>query len=669
MVKAIIYGADGNAGPVLDLATGTSPEYKIENSVVAALPDGGFALAYLEGGDIRAQSYSANGTINGNHVVIDANIPYDVKNPPLPPTITTLADGRFIVGWGTIGQGAAPLVQAQIFDGRFTPVVVNGTSGDDHYIGSNQSGDILRGEGGNDFLRGEGGDDILNGGTGADRLDGGEGNDIVSYYVEGSTIGIIASLTSAIDGDTYISIEGLRGGLGNDSLTGSDGNNTLQGGQGHDTLVGAGGEDTLVGEGGNDVLYAGAGKDSLWGDNQDGSVASGWNKVSYENATGGIRLDRTEANGSKNKGWAENDVYSHINAFDGTKFADAMIGAGGTDEFYAGNGNDSLEGGTDNDFLFGEAGNDVLTGGAGNDVLDGGTGINTAIFSGNSGQYTIGPKAADGGITVTGLDGTDVVRNVRLLQFGDKVVALSNAAPTGLSLSKASTVENATIGVVVGDLAAKDTDGDAIRYSLAAGSSSVFAIRGNSLVVAGPLDFETQPSHQVTILAKDDFGGSTSLTVTLTVGNAMDTTPFTIRGTAQADVLSGENGNDTIYGSGGKDVLTGHGGKDVFVFDTRLNKRTNVDQVTDFRYQDDSFYLDNKVFTKLGSGTFSKPKKFKSDMFVQNSKAKDAEDRIVYDKKTGKLYYDEDGTGSKAQIQIATLTNKSKLTYQDFFVI
>jgi serralysin len=105
------------------------------------------------------------------------------------------------------------------------------------------------------------------------------------------------------------------------------------------------------------------------------------------------------------------------------------------------------------------------------------------------------------------------------------------------------------------------------------------------------------------------------------------------------------------------------------VFDTRLNKRTNVDKISDFRYQDDSIYLDNKYFTKLGSGTFSKPKKFKSDMFVQNSKARDAEDRIVYDKKTGKLYYDEDGTGSKAQVQIATITNKVKLTYQDFFVI
>lgn len=103
--------------------------------------------------------------------------------------------------------------------------------------------------------------------------------------------------------------------------------------------------------------------------------------------------------------------------------------------------------------------------------------------------------------------------------------------------------------------------------------------------------------------------------------------------------------------------------------ETRLNKSTNVDRVSDFRSADDTFWLDNKVFTKVGSGSLSRPKKFKSDMFTEGKAAQDAEDRIVYDKKTGALYYDQDGTGSKAQVKIATLVNKTKLTYHDFFVI
>ena len=54
----------------------------------------------------------------------------------------------------------------------------------------------------------------------------------------------------------------------------------------------------------------------------------------------------------------------------------------------------------------------------------------------------------------------------------------------------------------------------------------------------------------------------------------------------------------------------------------------------------------------------SKGVKFKSDMFVKGKAAQDREDRIVYDSKTGALYYDQDGTGSNAQVKIATLVEK-----------
>jgi len=269
-------------------------------------------------------------------------------------------------------------------------------------------------------------------------------------------------------------------------------------------------------------------------------------------------------------------------------------------------------------------------------------------------------------VTVTGAEGTDTVRSIRFLQFDDGVLALTNAAPTGLAAAGRSVVENAPLGAVVATLSAADADGDAVRYSLAAGS--LFAIVGNSLVVASAIDFEAVRQHSVTVQARDDYGGVTSQTFTLTVSNAIDTTPFVLRGGAGADVLQGEAGSDTLYGSLGNDVLTGGAGKDVFVFNTRLNKRTNVDQVLDFNASDDSIFLDNAVFTKLGRASTAGVK-FKSDMFVEGTRAKDREDRIVYDKKSGKLYYDEDGTGTKAQIQIATLTNKTKLSYQDSFVI
>ena len=105
------------------------------------------------------------------------------------------------------------------------------------------------------------------------------------------------------------------------------------------------------------------------------------------------------------------------------------------------------------------------------------------------------------------------------------------------------------------------------------------------------------------------------------------------------------------------------------MFNTKLSSTTNVDHVADFNVIDDSFQLDNAVFRKAGPGTSSKPHRLAADMFTTGIKARDAEDHIIYDKVKGKLYYDADGTGASAQIQIATLSKNLKMTHKDFFVV
>ncbi|MBD2746262.1 hypothetical protein IC232_06060 [Microvirga sp. BT688] len=140
-------------------------------------------------------------------------------------------------------------------------------------------------------------------------------------------------------------------------------------------------------------------------------------------------------------------------------------------------------------------------------------------------------------------------------------------------------------------------------------------------------------------------------------------------GNGKNNILAGLEGDDFLGGGLGNDQMTGGSGRDVFVFDAKPNKSTNVDKILDFKSKDDSIHLDNNVFAKLGSGNPSGPKKFGVDMFVEGTKAKDKEDRIVYDKKTGSLYFDADGTGKTAQVKIATLSNKEKLFHHDFFVI
>jgi hypothetical protein len=148
----------------------------------------------------------------------------------------------------------------------------------------------------------------------------------------------------------------------------------------------------------------------------------------------------------------------------------------------------------------------------------------------------------------------------------------------------------------------------------------------------------------------------------------------TIKGTNGNDTIEALRGNDTINGKSGNDKLTGGTGTDTFVFDTALaaaseNRSFNFDRIVDYNVKNDRIYLDNAVFTKLVSGSGSKPAQLKKEFFVAGSKAKDKNDYIVYNKKTGVLSYDNDGSGSKLAIEFAQVTKGLTLTHKDIFII
>ena len=90
----------------------------------------------------------------------------------------------------------------------------------------------------------------------------------------------------------------------------------------------------------------------------------------------------------------------------------------------AGKNNAGLIGNAHDNILVGNAGDNVLKGGAGNDQLDGGAGNDTVVLSGSFSDYTITKK--DGVTTVTDKqairDGTDVLKNIEILQFKDRTV-------------------------------------------------------------------------------------------------------------------------------------------------------------------------------------------------------------------------------------------------------
>ncbi|MDN5003916.1 VCBS domain-containing protein [Bradyrhizobium sp. GCM10027634] len=105
----------------------------------------------------------------------------------------------------------------------------------------------------------------------------------------------------------------------------------------------------------------------------------------------------------------------------------------------------------------------------------------------------------------------------KTLQIG---VTNVNEAPTDVTLSNASVLENAAAGTVVGTLGAIDPDaGDSATFTLTDNSGGLFAISNGNLVTTAPLDFEQAASHQVTVRATDAGGLSYDKTFTIATIN------------------------------------------------------------------------------------------------------------------------------------------------------
>ena len=128
-------------------------------------------------------------------------------------------------------------------------------------------------------------------------------------------------------------------------------------------------------------------------------------------------------------------------------------------------------------------------------------------------------------------------------------------------------------------------------------------------------------------------GTGNSLANTITGNTAANT----LSGSAGNDKLYGGSGNDKLYGGAGNDLLSGGAGNDVFVFNAALNASTNRDTITDFNHVDDTIWRENAIFTKLGAAGASN-----AASFWTGTAAHDANDRIIYNKATGALYYDAD---------------------------
>ena len=314
------------------------------------------------------------------------------------------------------------------------------------------------------------------------------------------------------------------------------------------------------------------------------------------------------------------------------------------------------------------AGANVLDGRGGADAMRGLAGDDTYVVD-NAGDI----------VDETGGGGTDLVRSSVSFSLADAAHAKGSIENlTLLGNANLNGTGNALANVLTGNAGANILDGQGGNDTLdgGGGADSMRGDAGNDTYVvdnAGDVVDESVAGSDGIDLVRSSVsfslldaahakGAIENLTL---VGNAA----INGAGNALANVLVGTGAANVLAGNLGNDFLTGSGGTDTFLFDTKLNKLSNVDHVTDMVHLTDFLELDHTVFSriKLGDGHL-KDAAFYAGHGAHNGH--DGSDRIVYDTDSGGLYYDRDGAGGhKAKLFAYLDGSPDDISAKDFIIV
>jgi Ca2+-binding RTX toxin-like protein len=402
--------------------------------------------------------------------------------------------------------------------------------------------------------------------------------------------------------------------------TGTNRDDALRGTRVGDTLNGLAGDDIIVGGRGNDILNGGLGDDLLRGgpgrDRIIGGPGEDW--ADYRDATTAVTVSLS--NPALNTGEARGDRYSSIERVRGGRFDDNLTG----------NSRDNV--------LEGVTGADILNGGRGFDFArykSAPTGVTASLADPS---LNTGHAAGDTYIAIEGLQGSD---------FADTLIG--NDANNVLVGGRGADILNGGGGFdfVRYDVYHTGSRGVTVSLAAPAGNTGTNALGDTYTGIEGVIG--TRFSDR---LVGDEAGNNLQ-------GQAGHDN---LRGNGGSDTIIGGSGNDRINGGYGNDFLYGDSGRDLFVFDSALNALENVDRIRSFSVTSDTILLDDAVFTGLARGRLA------DAAFFRGAAAHDSNDRIIYDRATGAVYFDPDGDGAAAQVQFARMTPRVGLKHDDFFV-
>jgi len=443
------YNADGspNSG---EFQVNTTTEESQGGSFIAALPDGGFIVAWTSHFDLKGQRYNADGSPSGGEFLINS---YPVTSQ-WAPSIAVESDGDFVVTWErwsdegtawhydvygqrynadgtpdgdefrvndyTVASQQRPAITS-LSDGKVA-IVWQGDNQD--HFGEGIIGKIYAPVTENLFVATED-SETFEGSYGIDTVDFRNGGAVYIDLADGDAHGGYAQ------GDTLILIDNLIGSASADVLRGDHRNNVLCGGEGNDLLKGQAGADILKGEGGDDILWGNYGDDILIGGEGADWMKGGDGRDTFlfTSLDGSVDtivdmnpediIDVTEilggVPGSEDpeifsagflhyaKNGSDVDLYIDPDGAEGpaSEVLLAVLLNRNVSEFST-SGNDTLEGAEGNDTLKGHRGNDTLLGNGGADALWGNSGSDTLY----GGEGTDWMKGGDGSDLFV-LDGAD----------------------------------------------------------------------------------------------------------------------------------------------------------------------------------------------------------------------------------------------------------------------
>ncbi|MGV3511302.1 MAG: beta strand repeat-containing protein [Novosphingobium sp.] len=579
---------------------------------------------------------------------------------------------------------------------------------------------------GDDVVYTSGGTNTLDGGSGYDTWQG-------DYGAMTEDLAFVINGTSAVTGAANVSgFESfyVTAGTGNDSfdLSGTIANANFSGGAGNDTLTadfsgqsgayhyeyissdGAGGFYGVI-DGPGYVSFNSIEHLAVVLSDDNNSIIPVDASSTLLGATlsldGGVGIDNVRAFGAY-AGWSIADngaggyLLTDIDAVDGNfgqftianfefiTFDDTTVdvatlgtgvtltGTSGIDTLTGSAGNDTISALAGNDLLNGLGGNDLLNGGTGNDTIDGGSGIDTATYADATAtvKVNLSLTAAQNTGLAGGTDRLVSIENLIGSAFNDTLTGNNDDNRIEGLAGNDTMVGGAGNDTLIGELGTDKLDGglgiDTLiggagndTYTVDDAGDAVIELAGEGtadLVNAKVSYTLSENVEKLTLTGTLAIDGTGNTLANILTGNGANNT---LLGLSGKDTLFGGAGDDLLVGGSGADILTGGTGADHFRFDT-LETATNKDTIKDFVHGTDKIEIDRNAFAAFAGSPLGG---LDAADLGFGTAATSASQNLVYNAATGALFYDADGQGGLAQVQIAVFSTKPLLDATDFILI